>query len=367
VPGIVPAGIFGNTLILTQIGLGAAVQSLHALQTMVSRRAQDLPPIIQDGFGTRVIEQMPTLGRVERLTLSPALATPGSEQAIRARAGHLTRLGPGPVGRVLRIERKGATLSILSQMPDGVTLSDILAALEFGTLTLSDEEVLELAASVVQAAGKMHETLGTLAHGALSSAHVVVTREGSTVFTGAVFGEAVQALRRNREQLWREFGLVVPAAANAPKFDQRGDVTQLGALVLAIGQRRSLGRDEGPRSIGDLVMTTSIGSSSRLKSRLRTWLQDTLQLHGRVVFDTCGEAARKLSRFLPKGCGDETGALALRTAVLQLCGDQFKTRLSGDQFTTSPGAAPWPAGWSADEWDIAEPSSGDGSRPATRS
>jgi hypothetical protein len=213
----------------------------------------------------------------------------------------------------------------------------------------------------------MHETLGTLAHGALSSAHVVVTREGSTIFTGAVFGEAVQALRRNREQLWREFGLVVPAATSAPKFDQRGDVTQLGALVLAIGQRRSLGRDEVPRSIGDLVMTTSIGSNSRLNSRLRTWLQDSLQLHGRVVFDTCREAARKLSRFLPKGCGDETGALALRTAVLQLCGDQFKPPLSGDQFKTSPGVAAWPAGWSADEWDIAEPSSGDRSRPATRS
>ena len=230
-PGIVPAGILGNTLILTQIGLGAAVQSLHLLLTMVSQRDQEALSIRQDGFGTRVIEQMPNLGRVERLTLSPSLATPGSEQAIRARAGHLARLGPGPIGRVMRIERAGATLSILSDVPDGVTLSDILAALEFGTLTLTDDEVLELAASVVQAAGKMHETLGALAHGALSPAHVVVTRDGSTVFTGAVFGEAVQALQRNREQLWREFGLVLPAAASPPKFDQRGDVTQLGALV----------------------------------------------------------------------------------------------------------------------------------------
>jgi hypothetical protein len=288
---------------------------------MVSQAAIDPPSIRRDGFGTRVLEQVANLGLVERLVLSPALATPSSEQAIRARAAHLTSLGPGPVGRVLRIERKGAELSILSDVPDGVTLSDILAALEFGTLTLSDDELLELAASVVQAAGSMHAALGTLAHGTLSSTHVVVTRDGSTVFTGAVFGDAVQALKRNRTHLWREFGLVLPAAASVPRFDQRGDVTQLGALILSIGQRRSLHRDEFPRGINDLALATSIGSSSQLTSRLRTWLQDTLQLHGRVVFDSCVDAARKFNRVLPKGCGDEAGALVLRTAIRQLCGE----------------------------------------------
>ena len=64
---------------------------------------------------------------------------------------------------------RSPAVSILSEMPDGVTLSDILAALEFKTFTLSDEEALELAALVVEAAGVMHETLGTLAHGALSA------------------------------------------------------------------------------------------------------------------------------------------------------------------------------------------------------
>ena len=127
-----------------------------------------------------------------------------------------------------------------------MTLSDILAALEFNTLTLADDEVLALAASVVRAAGMMHETLGPLAHGALSPGHAVVTREGSTIFTGAVFGDAIQALKRNREHLWREFGLALPPSASLPRFDQRGDVAQLGTLVLAIGLRRCLGRDEFP-------------------------------------------------------------------------------------------------------------------------
>jgi len=281
---------------------------------VVSQMALEPPSVRRDGFGTRQIELTAPYGRVERLVLSPALSTPVSEQAIRARAAYLTGLGPAPVGRVVRIERKGTELSILSEVPEGATLSDILAALEFGTLTISDDEVLELAASVVQAAGSMHEAFGAIVHGALSSAHVVVTLGGETVFTGAVFGDALQALKRNREHLWREFGIALPSAASVPRFDQRGDVTQLGALVLAILQRRSLRHDEFPRGFDNLVMNTSIGLTTQLNSRLRTWLQDALQLHGRVVFDSCVDAAAKFSRVLPNG-RDEVSALALRMAI----------------------------------------------------
>jgi hypothetical protein len=286
---------------------------------MVSRHAAEPPSIRQDGFGTRVIERTANR-RFERLTLSPVLASPASEQAIRARAAHLTSLGRDSIARVSRIERKGATLSTLSELPEGVSLSDILAALEFGTLTLSNDEVAELVASVVQAAGRMHETLGTIAHGSLSPAHVVVTRDGSTVFTGAVFGDALQALKQNRELLWREFGLALPVAASAPKFDQRGDVAQLGALILAICHRRSLGRNEFPFRVNDLVKAASLTSDTELDSRLRCWLQNAMQLNGRVVFNSCVDAARKFRRLLPRGSSDEAGALALRTAILQLCG-----------------------------------------------
>ncbi len=300
------------------MGPPVAVRVLHWRRAMVSELVTEPLSIRQDGFGTRVIEQTQKHGRCERLQLSPVLATSVSEQAIRARAAHLTSLGPGPVKRVSRIERKAATLSILSELPDGVTLSDVLAALEFATLTLSDDEVVELAVSVVRAAGRMHETLGGLAHGTLSSAHVVVMRDGSTIFTHAVFGEAIQPLKKDRESLWRELGLALPAGTSPPRFDLRSDVAQLGALVLAISLRRSLRREEFPHRLGDLVTAASIGASPKMNSRLRTWLQDTMQLHGRVVFDSCVDAARKFDRLLPKGCGDEAGALALGTAILQL-------------------------------------------------
>jgi len=310
-----------DTWILARIRPGCCGAAVAAGLGVVSQSALEPLSIRQDGFGVRVVEQTAKFGRLERLTLSPALATAGSEQAIRARAAHLNSLGSGPVGRILKIERKGGMLSVLGELPEGVSLSDILAALEFGTLTLSDDELLELVASVVRAAGQMHEMLRSVAHGALSPAHVVVRREGATVFTGAVFGDALQALKRSRENLWREFGIVLPAAASAPRIDRRGDVAQLGALVLGIALRRSLRRDEFPQGLGDLVSSVSIGPNQQLNLRLRTWLQDTLQLQGRVVFDSCVEAARKLTRLLPKGCGDEAGALALRTAILQLCGE----------------------------------------------
>jgi hypothetical protein len=285
---------------------------------MVSQVAFEPPSIRQDGFGTRLMESGPK----ERLVLSPVLSTPGAEQAIRARASHLTRIDPGPLARVLRVERTAASVAVLSERPDGATLSDILAALEFGTLTLSDDEALELSASVVRAAARLHEGLGTLSHGALAPAHVVLRRDGSTTFTSGVFGDAIQARKWNRERIWREFGLPLPPSAGAPRFDQRGDVMQLGALVLAIGQRRSLRRDEFPRGIAELAGGVSIAQSAQANSKLRAWLQDALQLHGRVVFDSAIDAARRFGRLLPRN--DEARVLALQTAILQLCGEPIE-------------------------------------------
>ena len=270
----------------------------------------------RDGFGSRQVEDVRDLGRVERLTLAPALSTPASELAIRARAAHLTRVDPGPLARVLRVDRTAGGVTVLSERPEGLSLSDILAALEFGTLTVSDEEALELAASVVRAAGRLHEGLGALAHGALAPAHVLVRRDATTIFSGAVFGDAIQALAWSRERVWQEFGLALPASAGSPRFDQRGDVSALGALVLAIAVRRSLRRDEVPRRLGVLVAGVAMAPAAQANSRLRTWLQDALQIHGRVVFNSAVDAARKFSRLLPRS--DDARVLALRTAVLQL-------------------------------------------------
>jgi hypothetical protein len=146
-----------------------------------------------------------------------------------------------------------------------------------------------------------------------------------------VFGDAIQALKLNRHRIWRQFGLVLPAAAAQPRFDQRSDVTQLGGLVLAISLRRSLRRDEFPDRLGDLVSSVAIAPTMQVNSRLRSWLQDALQLHGRVVFDSCIDAAARFGRMLPRGEHDEASALALRTAILQLCGTPMEPRRLDEQ------------------------------------
>ena len=77
---------------------------------MVSQLAPEPPPTRQDGFGTRLIEQTPTVGRVERLMLSASLAMPRPEQAIRARAAHLTSLGPTTSAASCGLSAKGTAL-----------------------------------------------------------------------------------------------------------------------------------------------------------------------------------------------------------------------------------------------------------------
>jgi len=277
-------------------------------------------PVREDGFGVRRVVDDPRLGRVERLELAPALCSFACEQAIRARAAHLGSVSEADAWRVLRIERKGGTLAIVSAVPDGVALSDVLAALEFNTVTLSGDELLELAASVVNAVAAAHSHMPTRAHGALTPAHIVVRPDGSTILTGAVFAEALQSLERNREALWREFGLALPSSASLARFDQRGDVTQLGAVVLAVAVRRSLTRDEYPRGTNDVVNSVSLSDDPSKTSGLRQWLQDTLQLHGRVVFSTAVDAAEAFAGVVPPAARGGATTLALQTALRQLSG-----------------------------------------------
>ena len=288
------------------------------------------PSVTQDGFGARSLIVDPHHGRLERVDLTPALASPASEQAIRARAAHNNSLDANPLCRVVRISRIGETLSIFSEAPDGVPLSELLAGLEFKTISLSSEELLELSSSIVTALATLHECLPTIAHGAVTPAHIVLQRDGSVVLTGAVFVDALQALQRSREHLWRDFGIALPMSASAARFDQRGDVSQLGAVVLAIMQGRSLRRDEYPKNTQDLVMSVSVANNPVTESKLRTWLQDALQLQGRGTFASAVDAARAFRDVLPAAAERTLEALALQTTIRQLCGESETSATAED-------------------------------------
>src|SRR6185436_14123614 len=95
---------------------------------------------------------------------------------------------------------------------------------ESGNEALTDAAMLELAAAVIRALAAVHGLPGGIAHGAVSPSHILITPEGAAVLTDGEFGGALETLEKNREQLWREFGLALPPSASLPRFDQRADV-----------------------------------------------------------------------------------------------------------------------------------------------
>jgi hypothetical protein len=276
-----------------------------------------------DGFGTRHLVEDGSLGQVEVLELVPALATPAAERALRARVEQLQGFGAPLIVPAYRVERKGKALLLVSSATDGVPLCELLAALEFGMLTLPDDAVLELAAVTVRAVGAMHEMLGPLSHGSLNPAHVVLQRDGTVALTDAVFGGALQQLQLNREELWRRFSLAMPSAATSARFDRRNDVTQLGSIIVAILLRRTLLAHEYPRCIGDLVMTAAAENSAAPAGvpRMRTWLQQALQLQPRAVFSSAVEAAQAFADVIANVRPDLDGAVTLHAAIRRLLGE----------------------------------------------
>ena len=178
-------------------------------------------------------------------------------------------------------------MRIAADAPAGVRLSDLLAYLESAPDSLSHSAMIALALSVIEGVSVLHDGPGALAHGALVSSHIIVTHECRVVVTDAVYGSAIEALQLNREQLWKGYGLVFPTSASLPRFDQVADVTQLGALVLAIALRRPLRLSEYPHGFADLVSATRLEGLRRTfgspTSVLHMWLQQALQLRQRAT------------------------------------------------------------------------------------
>jgi hypothetical protein len=271
--------------------VGAVVA--HDQITMAAQeRRPDCPT--SNGLGTLRRVQDARWGRVEALELIPELSTLGAERQIRTHATQLRQSGVardgGPVALVYDVRRSGEKLVVISADHDGVRLSDLLDALETGTLDLTDAAILDLASGLVRSVAWLHARPGALAHGALSPAHVVLGREGSLVLTDAVFAQLLEGLEWNRERCWRVCSLALPPSASLPRFDQRADVVELGAVVLAVLLRRQLRVDEFPSGLPDLI-TSATSAFGGAGSALRGWLLQALHLHPRATFGSAAEAA----------------------------------------------------------------------------
>ena len=278
---------------------------------------------LEDGLGVRRIE---TDGRTntEVLELAPALASmPVVEQAIRGRASRYADLDMRLFAPVKRIEREGLSLRIVSEMPGGVRLSHLLAHLQSTGEVVPTSAILELSSLVINAVASLHSWPGGIAHGAINPAHVLLTNDGRIMLTDCVFGAGLEVLQRNREQLWKDFGLAMPAVASLARFDQNADVTQMGALILAIVLHRPLRITEYPRELSDLVtMATDLSpmpGTPDSRVALRTWLQQALQIHPRLAFRSAVEAQRAFADTNGTTASRRAGVMALQVLLRTTC------------------------------------------------
>ena len=292
---------------------------------VVKRPVPGEPYSLADGLGIRHLESD---GRThtEILEVTPALASePVVEQAIRARASRYADLDIRSFAPVRRVERMGGALHIVSELPAGIRLSHLLKHLEDTGEVVAESAMFELASLVINAVASLHAWPGGVAHGSINPGHVLLTNDGRIMLTDCVFGAGLEVLQRNREVLWKEFGLAMPAAASLARFDQQADVTQTGALILAIILQRPMRAHEYPRGVSDLVVTatesSSVPGAPGLASALRMWLQEALQIHPRLAFRSAVEAQRSFADIGNTPGSRRAGAMALQVLLRTTCGE----------------------------------------------
>ena len=259
------------------------------------------------------------------LDVAPALAErEGFEAAVRARAARYSDVAIEGLASIRRIDRQGASLRVVADHVEGLRLPELLHEAVRGNIPLPQAGALDLAGQIIRIVSALHQLPG-LSHGAITPAHVVVTRAGKVVLTDTVFGAALEGLQRNREQLWREFRIAMPSSANLPRFDQRADVAQLGATVLAVALGRSLRADEYPRAISEVVIAATLaarpGETGTSTSALRMWLQQALYLHPRAAFGSAVDAEHGFVEVLGHAAARRGGAAALQYSVRRIFGD----------------------------------------------
>jgi hypothetical protein len=299
-------------------------RSLHEGRRVVRRAVPGQPYSLDDGLGFRRVEHD---GRTqtELLALAPVLANhPIFEQAIRTRASRYADLDMRSFAALRRVERSGASLNIVTEVPPGVRLSHLLAHLESTGEVVVEPAIFELASSIINAVASLHAWPGGLAHGAINPAHILLTNDGRVLLTDGVFGAGLEALQRNREALWKEFRLAMPAAASLARFDQQADVTQMGACILALILQRPLRGTEYPRGVSDLVMSATEAASlsgSAAGLTLRTWLQAALQIHAKLAFRSAVDAQRTFSELTSTRHSRGEGAAALQLLMRGTCAE----------------------------------------------
>lgn len=256
-------------------------------------------PAFEDGLGKRHHTTDAGNQPLEVLTLRQELtAVPSFEFALRERASRLAGFRHASYAHVRGIDKTGQTLSVISDRVQGVRLSQVLAVAEQQLLPVEIDAALCLIRQLVQAVAVLHEQVPDVCHGAIALERIVVTPNARAIIVEHVLGAALGQLLASRERYWKELRIAMPPRAGSPRFDRRADVTQLGAVSLALILGRPLGEDDYPARIAEIVervgAVSASGGLEPLPSSVRAWLARALQLDPRNSFSSAVEARTEL-------------------------------------------------------------------------
>jgi hypothetical protein len=253
-----------------------------------------------DGLGERYLINHPHRGLVEVLDVHPALVQqPGLEVLIGRRAAQ-TNAAAGAVAHTHLVERRGAGIRVTAEHPDGIRLSELLRFMERLPGRVPTPAVLAIALALTRALSVLHTLPGRLAHGAITPEHAVLRSDGTVVLTDAALADVFAGLDVGRKRLWSTFGLIMPAAAGQPHFDQRADVTQMAGVVLQLAIGRALSVADSLRlpELVASVMSNEGRAGLGPAAQFRGWLHRALQLPSRGVFASGDDAEQALARVL---------------------------------------------------------------------
>jgi hypothetical protein len=260
------------------------------------------------------------------------------EAAVRERVDQLSAFQHRSYARIRgvgRLAKAPSRLAIASDHVDGVRLSELLAVAEKRLIPLEINATYCLLRQIVPAVAALHEKAPDAAHGAIGPERIIVTRDAGVMIVEHVLGAALEQLRFSHDRYWKELRIPLPLTGGLPRFDRRGDVTQIGAVGLALILGRPLGEDEYPSRIADIVdgvRAISANGLENLPGSVRSWISRALQLDPRRSFATAIEAQAELDS-IPHH--EDRGREALAGFL-----SQCRAALSGRETATAEQAVP---------------------------
>ena len=255
----------------------------------------------EDGLGERRYALGAVNEQLEVLKLSSVLSSVSSfDFALRERAARLTGFRHESYGRVRSIEldRRTSALVVTSDYVAGIRLSTLLAEARKRGIALEYTAARCLIRQLVSAAAALHSAAPDVANGAIAPERLVLTSGGRLTIVEYVLGAALEQLGHTRARYWRELGVALPGTIGSPVFDARTDVTQIGAVALALILGRQLTVEEYPERLTDLLQSATAQSSSGvadpLPASVRDWLMQALQLDQWESFASATDARMAL-------------------------------------------------------------------------